>query len=256
MKAITPDSKKIKNANMKIKITNRFNGTLLYETDADSLGAAISVALRTNVDLCDANLCGANLCGVDLCGADLRGVDLCGANLCGANLRGANLRGVDLCGANLRGADLRGVDLCDANLCGANLRRANLRRANLRDADLCGADLCGAKNAELPIAMTRILPEGEIIGWKKCAGGKIVKLKIPANAKRSHAFGRKCRAEFAVVLEVEGGGTAKSSHDSTFEYNKGATVRPTERFSEDWMQECTSGIHFFITKLEAENYSM
>ena len=51
---------------------------------------------------------------------------------------------------------------------------------------------------------TRILPEGDIIGYKKCRDGVIVKLLIPIKAKRSHAFGRKCRAEYAKVLEIFG----------------------------------------------------
>ena len=142
--------------------------------------------------------------------------------------------------------------------------RADLSRANLSGADLSGADLSGAvlsranlsraEGSERAIAMTRILPEGDLIGWKKCNGGKIVKLLIPSSAKRSHAFGRKCRAEFATVLEISGGGAAISSHDSNFIYNVGETVKPTEPFSDDWQNECASGIHFYITKIEAENH--
>ena len=66
-----------------------------------------------------------------------------------------------------------------------------------------GANLSGAKNAALAIAQTRILPsEGSIIGWKKCRDGVVVKLRIPETAKRSHAFGRKCRAERAEAYQV------------------------------------------------------
>ena len=60
-----------------------------------------------------------------------------------------------------------------------------------------GANLIGAIGIDLIIARTRILPEGRLIGWKKCADGVIVKLVIPEDSKRSHAFGRKCRAAFA-----------------------------------------------------------
>lgn len=34
----------------------------------------------------------------------------------------------------------------------------------------------------------------------------------------------------------------------------GATVNTTLPFSDNWQEECESGIHFFITKIEAENY--
>ncbi len=131
-----------------------------------------------------------------------------------------------------------------------------MRGADLCDADLRGANLCDAKNAELAIAQTRILPEGDLIGWKKCRDSVLVKLLIPADAKRSHVFGRKCRAEFAKVLEIIGAKEAVSSHNSNFTYKVGETVNPEKPFSTDWQEECASGIHFFITKIEAENYNL
>jgi len=141
-----------------------------------------------------------------------------------------------------------------ADLYGADLSRAYLYGADLSGADLYGANLSRAKNSELVIAKTRILPEGDIIGWKKCAHNVMVKLLIPKEAKRSSAFGRKCRAEYAHVLEIEGAEIGYSTHDYSFEYIKGERVQPKEPFSENWMEECESGIHFFITKLEAEDY--
>ena len=135
----------------------------------------------------------------------------------------------------------------------ANLSRADLYGADLSGAKLYGANLSGAKNAELGIAQTRILPDGDLIGWKKCKGGVIVKLAIPAAAKRSHAFGRKCRAEFADVLEVIGASSGVSSHDNKTEYRVGCRVA-ADRFDENWQEECSGGIHFFITRIEAENY--
>lgn len=135
---------------------------------------------------------------------------------------------------------------------------ADLRGADLRGANLYGANLYGAKNADLAIAITRILPEGDIIGYKKCQDGKIVKLLIPADAKRSHAFGRKCRAEYAEVLEITKGKRqlkeAISQFDGSFIYEVGKTVKPINPFSEDWQNECASGIHFYVTRLEAENH--
>jgi len=160
------------------------------------------------------------------------GADLMKAYLMNANLRGANLTGADLTGADLTGADLMG---------------ANLRGANLR----------GAKNADLAIAKTRILPDGDLIVYKKVYhnGNKtIAKLLIPKEAKRSSAFGRKCRAEYADVLEIENLEIAFSDHDSTFKYEVGKRVAPKEKFDENWVEECASGIHFFITRLEALNY--
>ena len=88
-----------------------------------------------------------------------------------------------------------------------------------------------------------------MIGWKKLSGGTIAKLRIPAEAKRSHAFGRKCRAQFVEVIEGEG----VSSHDGTTKYAPGLRVE-APNWCDDWQQECAGGIHFFITRIEAENY--
>ena len=149
--------------------------------------------------------------------------------------------------ANLSGAYLVGANLAGAELGGANLSGANLARAYLAGADLSGANLSGAKGADLAIAKTRILPDGDVIGWKKLANGSIAKLLIPSDAKRSHAFGRKCRAEFAVVLE----GSGVSQYDKDFTYAVGAKVVAHE-WCEDWTRECAGGIHFYITREEAE----
>ena len=176
-----------------------------------------------------------------------------GANLGDANLRGANLRGTDLGDANLGDANLRG-----ANLGGANLRGANLRGADLGGAYLGGANLGDAKNAELAIAQTRIIPDaGPIIGWKKCRDGRIVQLRIPAKAKRSHASGRKCRSDRARVLAIfNSDGTpateAVSLRDLSFRYVVGETVVPQVPFDDNPWNECASGIHWYITRLEAE----
>jgi uncharacterized protein YjbI with pentapeptide repeats len=215
---------------------------------ADLSGADLSDANLSGADLRYADLSGAYLRGADLRYADLRYADLSGADLSDADLRGAYLRGANLSGADLSDADLRYADLSDANLSGAYLRGANLSGADLSDANLRGA-----KNADYSIAMTRILPEGDLIGWKKCQGDVIVKLRIPADARRSHAFGRKCRAEFADVLEVIGAEVGIGLHDNETHYVAGQRVTP-HAWEEDWMQECAAGIHFYITRIEAENH--
>ena len=195
----------------------------------------------------------------NLYGADLSGADLYGANLYGANLRGADLSGANLYGADLRGADLRGADLRGANLSGADLRGADLRGAYLRDADLSGARLSGAylRGAkDIPAfanAQTVIVPEGQIVGWKKCRDNVIVKLIIPAEARRSNATGRKCRAEYADVAEVIGAEAGISRHDGMTEYRVGQRVT-CDKWCEDRWEECAGGIHFFITRDEAEAY--
>ena len=208
-----------------------------------------------------ANLCGANLRNANLRNANLRNADLCGANLCGANLCGANL-----CGANLRGADLRNADLCNADLCGADLRNADLCNADLCDANLCCANLRGAKNTDKTAwdAYTAFYPlqcpeTGSFIGYKKAAD-KIVMLEICADAKRSSATSRKCRCSKAKVLSIthldgsdSGLTEVRSDYSKEFVYCVGETVEVPD-FDENRWNECTAGIHFFITREEAVKY--
>ena len=192
-----------------------------------------------------ADLRGANLCGANLRGANLSDANLYCANLHGADLSDANLRGANLSGANLSGADLYGADLRCADLRGANLSGADLYGANLRGADLSCANLCGAKGLE----QFCILAAGELVGYKKLANGTIAVLRIPADAKRVNAYtSRKCRAEFAYV--TEGNGSAK--HDGT-PYAEGTRIAP-DGYDPDPRVECSHGIHFFITRAEAEAY--
>ena len=47
--------------------------------------------------------------------------------------------------------------------------------------------------------------------------------------------------------------TACSSYDKSFMYTVGETVEVAD-FDENRWEECASGIHFFITRAEAEDY--
>ena len=159
--------------------------------------------------------------------------------------------------------------LHDADLRYADLSYANLSGADLSYADLSHADLSHADHVQLSIAKTSILPdEGDIIGWKKAyvdgtmlPKSVIVKLLIPADAQRSNATGRKCRASKARVLDLQdkqgnslpSDTTAFSGHDTDFTYKKGETVH-VEDFDTNRWKECAPGIHFFITRIEAVEY--
>ena len=201
----------------------------------------------------------ANLFGANLRGANLRCADLRNADLCGANLRCADLRNADLCDADLRCADLRNADLCDADLC-----RADLRNADLCDANLCDADLrCASMDQMIWNIHTAFYPlqcpdSGSYIGYKK-ASGLVVELEIPADARRSSATSRKCRASKAKVLSITdingnpGGDQVRSNFDPNFVYAIGETVEVTD-FDDNRWNECSTGIHHFITRAEAVIY--
>ena len=147
--------------------------------------------------------------------------------------------------ANLYGADLSGADLSGADLSGANLREANLYGVQHIES---------VQNLYLFYPLT--CPEkGGYTAFKK-ADGKIVELVIPADAKRSSATGRKCRASKAVVVsitELDGtpaGNEVRSDYDSSFVYCVGETVE-VQNFDENRWNECAPGIHHYITREEA-----
>lgn len=105
---------------------------------------------------------------------------------------------------------------------------------------------------------TLITPEGTITGWKKLRDGLIAKISIPETARRHNATGRKCRAEYADVIAIydhEGNEVSegRSSHDPEFVYRPGERVMP-DSFEPNRFDVCAPGIHFFITRAEAEDY--
>ena len=200
----------------------------------------------------------------DLSYANLNDADLRGANLSYVNLRGANLRYADLSYIDLSNADLRGANLSNADLIGANLSDANLRGADLRRANLSYADLSGIKYNYLSIGINLVCPsEGSYIGYKKAKTKDkeevIIKLLITEDALRSSAITRKCRCSKAKVLsitsldEIKSYNEAYSNWDNTFIYKVGEIVE-VDNFDTNRWNECSTGIHHFITRYEAVKY--
>ena len=233
---------------------------------ADLRHADLRYANLRHAALCYANLRNANLYCADLQDANLHYADLCDADLCDANLCDADMRHADLSHADMRHADLHEANLCGVDLRGANLYGADLQGADLRYASLYDANFDGARNIPPSvIAKTSILPdEGDVIGWKQArdvnSAPVIVKLLIPADAQRSNATTRKCRASKAKVLDIQNlggesldGVTANSKYDVDFIYRKGETVKVSDFDMNRW-NECAPGIHFFITRQEAVEY--
>lgn len=220
--------------------------------------------LFKNADLSYTDLRGINFNNIDLSGADLRGTDLRHVNLSytdlsNTNLSGANLVGVNLVGANLSRANLSHTNLSEANLKSADLSHTDLSGANLKDAELSGAILNKVRYDHKTAFFAIQCPEkGSFIGYKK-AKNKIIELLILEDSKRSSATSRTCRCDKAMVLSIESiDGEEKfteveSNYDSNFIYKVGEIVR-VDNFCENRWEECTTGIHFFITKQEAINY--
>lgn len=92
----------------------------------------------------------------------------------------------------------------------------------------------------------------------------ILKLRIPADAKRICPNGGKCRSDCAFVeevqtmngkpLQLQANQVLCSLIDSTFFYNVGEMVYPERGFDDDPRLECSSGIHHFMNRKKARHY--
>ena len=224
----------------------------------------LNYAYLENANLKYANLIHANLKYSYLKGADLKYANLTNTNLTHANLISADLTGVNLRGANLTDTNLEGADLKDAYLTGVNLKGMDLKGADLRGANLTRAILVDANLTDVKYDNTTAFfelqcpEEGSFIGYKK-ANDKIIKLLITEDAKRSSATTRKCRCSKAKVLSItsldgkEEYTKVTSDHDSNFVYEVGKIVEDKD-FDENRWNECSTGIHFFVTRDEAVMY--
>jgi len=96
--------------------------------------------------------------------------------------------------------------------------------------------------------------EGAFIGWKKVAG-VVLKLEIPADAKRcSSLVGRKCRAEFVKVVAAIDSDKTEFATQRNCVYRVGETVKPNSYNDDPRVELSTKGIHFFMTRKEAEEW--
>lgn len=144
--------------------------------------------------------------------------------------------------SSLKNADaLRNWNVCD-------LRKAD----SMFDGSAVGAN---PLNDIVPMACPR---EGSFIAWKVCCGERLVKLRVPEDAKRSSAFGKKCRCDKAEVLEIrdaDGNNLkyANSYFDWAFGYTAGETVKAPS-FDSDRFMEDGAGITFFIDVNDALNH--
>ena len=148
-------------------------------------------------------------------------------------------------------ANLYNANLYNANLENANLENANLRYANLYNANLENANLNESEQARLG----KIIKE-KVIVFKKCQQ-KIVELELQVGSIVFSINNNKCRTNKAKVISIDGdktkGLTIASDHDTSFIYEVGKTIE-IEDFNLMYNVECSTGIHFFYNREDAENW--
>lgn len=151
------------------------------------------------------------------------------------------------------------------------IRQYYMRGSVMREFSVSMSDNIHGYNVDVRVVGDAILSQlfplacpsdGAFVGWKKCRDDLIVKLQITEDSKRSSAFCRQCRCSKAVVLEIQNLDGTKSNadyavsiRDGKFKYRVGETVE-VDDFDDDRMHECSTGIHFFITRKEAVTYEI
>lgn len=173
------------------------------------------------------------------------------------------------------------ISSCQFKDCGIN--RSNFSSSYIGSTEINDCDFTGCDFSEttfwnmysdcqdmMPFVPLKCPETGSFIGYKKALvdmnlDGEytwvIVKLRITEDAKRTSGFSRKCRCSKAEVLEITKPNGAPvdrpafSLYNHDFTYKVGDIITE-ETFCEYRYRECAKGIHFFITRKEAENYNV
>ena len=82
----------------------------------------------------------------------------------------------------------------------------------------------------------------------------LAEIVFPDTPDLDDAFGRKCRAEYVDCLEIFGADKGVSLHDGATEYVAGQRITP-DGFDDNWLTECGQGIHFYLSRIEAEAHT-
>ena len=150
-------------------------------------------------------------------------------------------------GINIKYENKKYIKFDYANLYNANLENANLENANLYNAKL---------DKEEMIRKGKI-NDKKVIVYKKCHE-KIVELELQIGSIVFSINNYKCRTNKVKVISIDGdktkGNIVKSDYDSSFIYEVGKIIEVKD-FNLMYNVECSTGIHFFYKKEDAENYS-
>lgn len=253
------------------------------------INANLTAAILTKADFSNARLIHADLSFAKLYCTAFNEADLSAAMLRNASIRSSNFGYANLHKASLANADF-GEDIdkdeislryfthfIGANMIGAQLDKAKISNVDFTDANLSRATFFDASFMEkvyfdhanlgcsnfydifdnakgnlLEYRKGKILTE-DIIGYKKCKGDVIVTLCIPRGAIVFSINGNKCRTNKAKVIAIDGADRAISTHKH-MSYYVGDEFTIYD-FDCQYNEECGKGIHFFMTKEEAESYN-
>ena len=177
-----------------------------------------------------------------------------------ANLSNSIFENVKFTKVNLSNSDLRESSLYGADLRACNLSNCDCDGTVFTSSILVGANLKGLKDTERTVHFRMACPEkGYFFGYKKCFNDRMVKLLIPADAKRSSSTSNACRCDKAITVAImnkdkTGFYTEASSFvDGEFIYRLGE-ISYADSYHEDRWLDSSHGIHFWMTFEEALRY--
>ena len=257
-----------------------------YGMRADFSGMDLSGISFAGMDLTEAFFTDANLTNTDFSGCRLRSTDFGKAIMVNAKFVGASMRWTFLKEADLRGADFTGADLFFSTMRETDARGAIFVDASLRGASLnkiiidedaavvrklwSGTQLNNAVIEEETLSkiVQDNCPPGSFVGFKKvkgvgaASGALIAEIEIPADAKRVNSTSRQCRCDKAKVLSLTHlNGAPFEGEEAVGWIYQGITYRVGEmvsekEFSDDRRTSQGKGIHFFLTREEAEKFGI
>lgn len=181
---------------------------------------------------------------------------------------GDDMRLVDYFDSRLKSVKMNKCVMFESDFVETSFEDVTIYKSNLDDSNVRNSNFNNIRLIGNSGSLLNCPEEGSFIGFKGLCGKNrrnllICKLEIPMDAKRSSAFGRKCRCSKAKVLEIlamddEYNFTIPvekgfSLHELGFEYKVGEMIYP-DSFDDDRWVECSNGIHFFMTKQEAIDY--
>lgn len=264
--------------------------TFLRDENADSDGMAdFSNCDIHNFDFSNRNLSHANFTGARISCCTFNNTLLNNAAFLNATIVESRFNNATLKNADFRCSTIGDCTVTNSNFTSVSFIGASICYTSFKDSCLSYTDFTGARfyyaritktemfgsyiehafftcteidaTGGLPFIGLKCPSEGAFIAWKVCLYNKkkvIVKLLIPEDAKRTSFTTLKCRADKAVVLEIQDAEGNKlrakkvrSTFDSSFVYEVGKTVKPKYEFNEARHEECTSGIHFFVDRKAA-----
>lgn len=228
-----------------------FDNAFMYECE-------LSKSSAENTSFKDAVIKDAILKGVKFKYNVFWGTSFLGSNLEYSDLSCSVFKFVDLRRCNLERSDMTTSDFMDTNFTRANLKDAKLNGCNFYA--VCDLDKSEGKNNYIE---GKVLTDN-IIGYKKCRNDIIVTLEIPRGAIVFSINGTKCRTNKVKVIAIDGADRAYSKrsiyskHSITncyMSYYVGDEITIYD-FDCKYNEECSEGIHFFLTREEAEAYEI